>query len=122
MSKKSKEPHKEQTIRIALPERNWVVLLAILDQYIGKSVKPELERLRKKGTKFEDLDDIQGATLGGPIMIRGIIVKELTARGVMKPGANERIGIDKIMADAENFKKRLAAGEFDEKDSTAGDG
>jgi hypothetical protein len=49
MNKEAK--HKEQTIRIGLPERHWVVLLAILDQAIEKSVRPGIEKLKKKGIK-----------------------------------------------------------------------
>jgi len=37
-------------------------------------------------------------------MIRGVIVKELVARGVMKPEAQERLGIDKLMEAAEKFR------------------
>jgi hypothetical protein len=110
MNKKSKETYREQSIRIALPERHWVVLLALLDQFIGKSVKPALEDLIKKGVKLEEIDDIQSATLAGPIMIRGLIIKELAARGIIKPEANWQMGIDKIMAGVDEFKKAIADG------------
>jgi hypothetical protein len=118
MSKKSNESRKEQDIRIALPERHWVVLLGILETFISGSVKPELDRLKKKGVKLKDIDDTQAVTLAGPLMIRGVIVKELVARGVMRPEADDRIGIDKLLEAAEDFKNRLAAGEFDGDDIT----
>jgi hypothetical protein len=118
MSKKSNESRKEQDIRIALPERHWVVLLGILETFISGSVKPELDRLKKKGVKLKDIDDTQAVTLAGPLMIRGVIVKELVARGVMRPEAADRIGIDKLLEAAEEFKNRLAAGEFDGDDLT----
>ena len=102
MSKESKR--KEQTIRIGLPERHWVVLLAILDQVIQKTVGPEIERLKKKGIKLTEITDEQATTLAGPLMIRGIIVKELVARGVMKPEAEKRLGIDKLLEAAEKFR------------------
>jgi len=101
----NKEPkRKEQTIRVALPERHWVVLLAILDQAIDKSVRPGIEKLKKKGIKLTEITDEQATTLAGPLMIRGVIVKELVSRGVMKPEAQERLGIDKLMEAAEKFR------------------
>lgn len=101
----NKEPkHKEQTIRIALPERHWVVLLAILDQAIDKTVRPEIEKLKKKGIILTEITDEQATTLAGPLMIRGVIVKELVSMGVMKPEAQKRLGIDKLMEAAEKFR------------------
>ncbi|HVG32758.1 MAG TPA: hypothetical protein VM911_06750 [Pyrinomonadaceae bacterium] len=111
MSKKPKDKHQEQTIRIALAERHWVMLLGLLNQFIVKSVGPEIEKLKKQGIQFEDIDDVQATVLGGPILVRGIIVKELVAKGVMRPEADERVGIDKIMGAVEDFKKRLEDGE-----------
>lgn len=110
MNKKSKEIHKEQTIRIALTERHWVILLALLNQFIAKKVAPAVEDLRKQGVKLEDIDDTQVATLAGPIMIQGIIIKELAARGVVKPEANWKMGIDKIMAGVDDFIKAVGEG------------
>jgi hypothetical protein len=107
MGKDSKDKHEEQSIRIALPERHWVALLAILEGYIRKTALPAIEKLKRKGTRFEEVDETQTAALVAPLMIRGVIVKELVARGVMSPEANERLGIDKLLADAEKFKKSL---------------
>ena len=80
------------------------MLLAILDQAIDKSVRPGIEKLKKKGIKLTEITDEQAATLAGPLMIRGVIVKELVARGVMKPEAQERLGIDKLIEVAEKFR------------------
>lgn len=110
MKKKSKEIHREQTIRIALTERHWVVLLALLNQFIAKKVAPAVEDLRKQGVKLEDIDDTQVATLAGPIMIQGIIIKELAARGVVNPEVNWKMGIDKIMAGVDDFMKAVGDG------------
>ena len=101
----TKEPkRKEQTIRIGLSERHWVVLLGILDQVIDKSVQPGIEKLKKKGIKLTEITDEQATTLAGPLMIRGIIVKELISRGVMKPEAEKRLAIDKLFEAAEKFR------------------
>jgi len=83
-------------------------MLALLDQFIGKKVNPELDRLRKKGVKLDEIDDVQSATLAGPIMIRGVIVKELAARGIVTPELNERAGIDKYLSAAHDFSKGLS--------------
>ena len=80
------------------------MLLAILDQAIDKSVRPGIEKLKKKGIKLTEITEEQATTLAGPIMIRGVIVKELVSRGVMKPEAQERLGIDKLMEAAEKFR------------------
>jgi hypothetical protein len=109
MTKEQKR--KEQTIRIGLPERHWIVLLAILDEVIHKNVKPGIEKLKKKGIKLTEITDEQATTLAGPLMIRGIIVKELISRGVMKPEAEKKLGIDKLFEAAEKFRI------FPEKDS-----
>src|SRR5438132_9110951 len=104
MSKESKDKHEEQTIRIALSERHWVALLAMVEGYIRQTAIPEIEKLKKKGIRLEDIDDTQATALAGPLIIRGIIVKELAASGVMKPEADERMGIDTILEGTEEFK------------------
>src|SRR5829696_3651577 len=104
---KKREPYEEQMVRIAFPERYWVVLLGLLDEFITKKVKPEMESLRKKGVTLEDVDETQSAILAGPIMIRGQIIKELSARGVVKPEANWKVGIDALLAKAESSKKQM---------------
>lgn len=67
-------------------------------------MRPGIEKLKKKGIKLTGITDEQATTLAGPLMIRAVIVKELVSRGVVKPEAQERLGIDRLMEAAEKFR------------------
>jgi hypothetical protein len=111
MSKKVDHEDENPMIQIALTAKHWVVLLAILNQTISNKIAPAVQKLRERGTTPDDvittlkeLDDAQTTALAGPLIIQGIIVKELVARGIMTPDADEKIGIDRLMNFAEEFR------------------
>ena len=97
-------------IQIELPARHWVLLLAILHTTIRDKIAPAIEKLRERGITLENvnatldqIDDSQKTVLAGPLIIQGVIIKELTAKGIMTPDANERIGIDALLDRAQEF-------------------
>jgi hypothetical protein len=77
-----------------------------LDKTIKYNLKPEWEKLKKKGMNENDLDEVQITTLIGPVIARGIIIKELVAMGVMKEEANDRLGVDKLMEMAQKYRDK----------------
>lgn len=73
------------------------------------------EKLRQKGIKLNEidstldqLDEAHVTAITAPLIIRGVIVKELVARGIMTPEADKRVGIDTLLEAAEDFKKQRA--------------
>jgi hypothetical protein len=87
----------EQIIGMKFPERHWLVILAAIDRLIPSSARA-IEDLREKGTKPQDIPRHMMTAIAGPIIIRGVIIKELVERGIMRPEANEQMGIDALMA------------------------
>ncbi|HBB94916.1 MAG TPA: hypothetical protein DC054_05955 [Blastocatellia bacterium] len=107
---KIKNIQDDPLIQIALPARQWVVLLAILNGTIHDKIAPAVEKLRERGITLDkvnatlgDIDDAQVTALAGPLIIQGVIIKELTAKGIVNPVVNERIGIDVLLDRAEEF-------------------
>ncbi len=98
-------PPDEQQIAITLPERHWVIILGLLENHIQTKSFPAVEEMIARGEDPQKLDSTQVSTTMGPIFARGIIIKELVARGIMKPDAKDQMGIDKLMAMAERFKR-----------------
>jgi len=93
----------EREISIPLPEKYWVIVLAMLEDYVQRAAIPKLEALQKSGKDYRKLPPEEITSLVGPILARGIIVKQLSEAGVMTPEANEKVGIDKFTAMAEKF-------------------
>ena len=102
---KTTPEHKQQQISITLPERHWVIILALLEDFIQTKSFPAVKELIAKGVKPEELDSTEVSATMGPVFARGIIIKELAARGVMTPKANDEMGIDKLMEIAARFKR-----------------
>ncbi|HEV2862695.1 MAG TPA: hypothetical protein VGX48_16895 [Pyrinomonadaceae bacterium] len=103
---KREELIEDPIIRIALPEKYWVIILALLEKTIKYNLKPEWEKLKKKGIDVEALDEVQVTTLIGPVIARGIIIKELVAMGVMKQEADDRLGVDKLVEMAQKYRDK----------------
>jgi len=107
---KIKNIQDDPLIQIELPARQWVVLLAILNGTIREKIAPAVEKLRERGitldnvnAKLEEIEEAQVTALAGPLIIQGVIIKELTAKGIMNPVINERIGIDALLDRGEEF-------------------
>ena len=83
----------EQLVSIALPDKYWVVLLALLGDYISRTAAPRLKELAQ-----EDV-----TALVGPIIARGMIVKALTKAGVTTNEADDAVGVDRLMEMAKRF-------------------
>ncbi|MRG96010.1 hypothetical protein [Polyangium spumosum] len=90
----SKDNGREHSI--TLKEHQWIVVLAALERLIPGALKG-IEDLKANGTDPKDLPPHLTAALGGPIVVRGIIVKELAARGVLSEEADKLVGIDSLM-------------------------
>lgn len=96
----------EETFPIAFPVKYWVIILGAIDQ-ANRLAMREVEELRKQKLDPALLPEPMVTALAGPAIIRGVIVKELTERGVMKPEANEQFGIDRIMDRVRKYRESL---------------
>jgi hypothetical protein len=86
----------ETPFPISLAPRHWIVILGALELINEKSMQI-IDDIRKQGVDPKSLSEAGTTALVGPALVRGIIVKELAARGFMTAEANERFGIDKIL-------------------------
>jgi hypothetical protein len=93
----------EQEIPITLVEKHWVVVLGLLEDHIQTRSLPAIKEMRSKGTDPNTLAPETITVLAAPIFVRGIIVKELVARGVMKQEADDKLGIDQLMGRVEKY-------------------
>lgn len=87
----------EKLITITMSESRWIVALGALDLLVPHALRG-IDELKQKGIKPEDVPREQAIALGGPVVVRGILVKELAAHGIMTPEANEKLGIDALLA------------------------
>lgn len=91
-------------IPITLPERHWVVILGLLEDFIHRICVPKIKQMQTSGIDPKAISQAEVTATIGPVFARGIIVKELVARGVMKQEADDKLGIDKLLALAQQFK------------------
>jgi hypothetical protein len=89
------EASEQKDISVTLPDRHWVVILALLQDYIDGTSMPRLEELKEKGIDPETLSREEITALTGPLLARGLIVKELVNHGVMKPEVADHL--DELM-------------------------
>lgn len=93
----------EKLIAITFPERHWVVVLKAINE-LNIIAQKRIGELRDRGiTDVNTLTLAEQTALAGPVIIQGVIVKELAAHGVMTPEANERMGIDKVLNTAQDI-------------------
>ena len=64
-----------------------------------------IEDLRQKGVNPADLSEVEIGAMAAPFLVRGVLVKELSAHGVMSPEANEKMGIDTILEELRETPK-----------------
>jgi hypothetical protein len=63
---------------------------------VGKATE-RIQELKRQGIDHTTLPNPTVTSLAAPLIVRGILVKELTQKGVMTPEANVTLGIDGIM-------------------------
>jgi hypothetical protein len=92
-------------IPVELPARYWITVLALVDDYVQKTVAPQLRDLQSRGAKVDDIPEVTRTTIMGPLFARGAMVKALHQAGIMTPEANARVGIDALMDLAKKYQK-----------------
>lgn len=93
----TKDETEEEPIAISLPPRQWVVILGCLNDFIHTKVGPRIEKLREQGLDPKAVSSADRTVLAGSVIAQGIIIKELTAHGVMTEEANDKLGVDALM-------------------------
>jgi hypothetical protein len=94
----------DAAISIPLHPKHWVVVLGAIERLCQLTTK-KVDDLKRQGVDHNTLDPAVISALAGPTIVRGIIIKELTARGLMKPEANAQLGIDRIMEEIRKFQR-----------------
>jgi hypothetical protein len=85
-----------EQIALSFPLKHWLVILAAIEQMNETSKRMIRDAIASKAEPAT-LDSNATLLMAGPMLIRGVIVKELAARGVMTAEADEQLGIDRIM-------------------------
>lgn len=91
-------------ISVSLPARYWVAVLALVDAGVREISAPQLEALKKRGAKLEEVSDPLKAVVSGPIFARAAIVKALHEGGIMTTEANFQHGTDALVALIKRFQ------------------
>ncbi len=76
--------------------------------HIQNHCAPELQELKKQGDVYEKLPPEKVTILVGPIIARGMIVKELAKAGVVTKEADKSFGVDQLMEAAKKFMPKEA--------------
>jgi hypothetical protein len=92
-----------KSIAISLPARYWITVLGLTENFVQQKISPQIEDLRKRGQKLDDIPDEMKAVLMGPVFARGAIIDALCDAGVMKPEAKAKLGTDKLLAMARKY-------------------
>ena len=92
------QPPEDQPLSIGLAPRHWTLILTLLNEWIATQVPRIIEDLRRKGVDPDNVPEPYGALTAGALIAQGVIVKELTEKGVMTDEANKRLGIDSLFA------------------------
>jgi hypothetical protein len=90
-------------ISISLPARYWITVLGLTENFVQQKVTPQIEDLRKRGSKLDDVPDEMKAILMGPVFARGVIIDALCEAGIMKPEVKAKMGTDKLMEMAKKY-------------------
>jgi hypothetical protein len=94
----------DEPISIPLHAKHWVIILAALEAVV-KNADNRIQELKRQGVDHTMLAPAVVTSLAAPTIVRGIIVKALTDRGVMTPEANQQLGIDRIMEQIRKFNE-----------------
>ena len=93
----------DDPISIPLHPKHWVILVSAVDLLNQQAMKRVAE-LRQQGIDHTTLPEATVTALTAPMIVRGILVKELTARGVMTEDANKRFGYDRISEEIRKYR------------------
>jgi hypothetical protein len=99
----AQQPRADEQISISLVPKHWVVVLAALEGLVAKATA-RVQELKRQGVDHTTLANPIVTSLAAPTIVRGILVKELTQKGVMTPEANATLGIDGIMEAIRNYR------------------
>ena len=64
-------------IAITLPVRYWITVLGLTENFVQQKVTPQIDALRKRGSKLDDIPDEMKTVLMGPVFARGAIIDAL---------------------------------------------
>ncbi len=87
----------DETIAIPLAERHWIVMLAVLNDFIYSTVDPVLKELAKSGPN-PMLNKQESAVLAGSLLARRVIVKKLGSHAVLSDGLSADIRVADLTA------------------------
>jgi hypothetical protein len=87
----------QKPIAISLVPRHWVLVLGCLNEFIHTKVGPRIDKLREQGADPNTVPSAERTVLAGSVIAQGIIIKELTAHGVITKEANDKLGVDALM-------------------------
>ncbi len=87
----------DETIAIPLAERHWIVMLAVLNDFIHSTVDPVLKELAKSGPN-PMMNKQESAVLAGSLLARRVIVKKLAAHAVLSEGLGEDVRVADLRA------------------------
>jgi len=102
----SDPPSGDDLISIPLHPKHWVVIVGAIDMLNEQAMK-RVDHLRRQGVDHSTLPHEMITALASPAIVRGILVKELAARGIMTAQANQQVGIDKIMDAIKKFRDNV---------------
>jgi hypothetical protein len=94
----------------SLPARYWIPILGLMENFIQQKITPQIEDLRKRGSKLDDIPDEMKVILMGPVFAHGAIIDALCDAGVMKPEAKAKMGTDKLMEMARKYYNQRRKG------------
>jgi hypothetical protein len=97
VSNMTNDDPEQKPVAISLVPRQWVVVLACLNEFIHTKVGPRIDKLREQGADPKAVSSAERTVLAGSVIAQGLIIKELAAHGVMTEEANDKLGIDALM-------------------------
>lgn len=93
----------DELISIPLHPKHWVILIAAIEK-LNEAATSKIADLKNEKVDVGMMPNEMVTALAAPAIIRGILIKALSDRGVMTPEANAKFGIDKIKAAIEKFR------------------
>jgi hypothetical protein len=98
------ENRSDKPISISLHPKHWVVMVAAVD-LLNQSAMNRIADLKRQGVDQSTLSATTVTALAAPTIVRGILIKELAAQGVMTPQTNAALGIDALMDAIEKHRR-----------------
>jgi hypothetical protein len=98
------EDRSDKPISISLHPKHWVVIVAAVD-LLNQSAMNRIAELKRQGVNQSTLPATTITALASPTIVRGLLIKELAAQGVMTPEINTALGIDALMDAIEKHRR-----------------